>query len=197
MARPGAHAGRFEVAMVENRNTSASWRIGLQAWFALFGLGLALWLTVTYLQDILSVGWVLFGAVLLSLAIRPLSDHLSRHRIPAGLTVAVVYVAGLGLLVGMGYLLAPIITQEVTYLQTNGPTLLQAALTRLANTPLAQWIPSGDTLAQNLSQQLDTIVASAVVTLADTSNMLLDLAVVFLWPIFWWPKTAVTASAWC
>lgn len=165
--------------MIEHQNPSAPWRISLQAWFALFGLGLALWLTVTYLQDILSVGWVLFGAVLLSLAIRPLSDHLARHHIPAGVTVAVVYVAGLGLLVGMGYLLAPIITQEVAYLQTNGPTLLQAALTRLANTPLARWLPSSDALAQNLSQQLDTIVTGAVVTVADTSNILLDLAVVF------------------
>jgi len=159
-------------------------RISLQVWMALFGLGLALWLAVTYLQDILAIGWVLFGAVLLSLAIQPLANRLSHHHIPRGITVFMTYIAGAALLVGLGYLLAPIINQEVTYLQTNSSTLLQSALTRLANTPLARWIPSRDTLAQNLSQRLDTILTGAAVTLAGVSNLLLDLSVVFILAYF-------------
>ncbi len=72
-----------------------NWRISLQAWLALFGLGLALWLTVTYLQEIMAIGWVLFGAILLSLTLRPLADRLSRHHIPRGVTMLAAYVIGL------------------------------------------------------------------------------------------------------
>jgi putative heme transporter len=159
-------------------------RISLQVWLALFGLGLALWLAVTYLQDILAIGWVLFGAILLSLALQPLANRLSHYHIPRGVTVFMAYVAGAALLVGLGYLLAPIINQDVTYLQNNGSTLLQSALTRLANTPIARWIPSRDTLVQNISQRLDTIVTGAAGTLAGVSNLLLDLSVVFILAYF-------------
>ena len=158
--------------------------ISLQVWLALFGLGLALWLAVTYLQDILAIGWVLFGAILLSLALQPLANRLSHYHIPRGITVFMAYVAGAALLVGLGYLLAPIINQDVTYLQNNGSTLLQSALTRLANTPIARWIPSRDTLVQNISQRLDTIVTGAAGTLAGVSNLLLDLSVVFILAYF-------------
>jgi predicted PurR-regulated permease PerM len=126
----------------------------------------------------------LFGAILLSLVLQPLANRLSRYHIPRGITVIAAYVAGAALLVGLGYLLAPIINQEVTYLQTNGSTLLQSALTRLANTPLARWIPSRDALAQNLSQRLDTIIIGAADTLAGVSNLFLDLSVVFILAYF-------------
>ncbi len=159
-------------------------RISLQVWLALFSLGLALWLAVTYLQDILVVGWVLFGAILLSLAMQPLANRLSRYHIPRGITVVATYVAGAALLVGLGYLLAPIISQDVTYLQTNGSTQFQSALTRLANAPLARWIPSRDAFVQNLSQRLDTIITGAAGTLASISNLILDLSVVFILAYF-------------
>lgn len=159
-------------------------RISLQVWLALFSLGLALWLAVTYLQDILAIGWVLFGGILLSLALQPLANRLWRYHIPRGITVFAAYVAGAALLVGLGYLLAPIINQDVTYLQTNGSTQLQSALTGLANAPLASWIPSRDTLAQNVSQRLDTILTGAAGTLAGVSNLFLDLSVVFILAYF-------------
>lgn len=169
---------------MDNRNAVTNWRMSLQAWLALFGLGLALWLAVTYFQELMAVGWVLFGAVLLSLALRPLADRLRRYHIPRGVTVLVAYVAAAGLLIGLGYLLSPIINREVSYLQNNGSTLLQTALTRLANTPLAKWIPSGDTLAQNLSQRLDTIITGAVGTVAGIGSLLLELSVVFILAYF-------------
>lgn len=161
-----------------------NWRISLQAWLALLGLGLTLWLAVAYLPDILTIGWVLFGAILLSLALRPLANRLSRYHIPRGVTVFAVYMAGAGLLVGLGYLLSPIIKQEVTYLQNNGSNQLQTALTRLANTPLARWIPTSDSMAQNLSQRLDTIITGAVGTLAGVSSLILEMGVVFILAYF-------------
>lgn len=160
------------------------WRISLQAWLALLGLGLTLWLIVAYLPNILTIGWVLFGAILLSLALQPLADRLSRYHIPRGVTVLAAYTAGAVLLVGLGYLLSPIIKQEVAYLQKDGLNQLQTALTRLANTPLGRWIPSSDSMAQNLSQQLDTIITGAVGTLAGVSSLLVELGVVFILAYF-------------
>jgi predicted PurR-regulated permease PerM len=75
--------------------TPPPWRLSLQAWIALLALGLALWLTITYAGLLLEVIWVLFGAFLLSLAICPLADALTRWHIPRGVTVLGVY-AGLG-----------------------------------------------------------------------------------------------------
>jgi predicted PurR-regulated permease PerM len=161
-----------------------NWRISLQAWLALLGLGLVLWLAVVNIQDILAIGWVLFGAILLSLALRPLADRLSRYHVPRGVTVFAVYMAAAGLLVGLGYLLSPIIKQEVTYLQTNGSNLMQSSLAHLTNTPLARWLPSSDNLAQNLSQELDSIITGAVGTLAGVSNLFLELGVVFILAYF-------------
>ncbi|MGD8805416.1 MAG: AI-2E family transporter [Chloroflexota bacterium] len=161
-----------------------NWRISSQAWLALLGLGLTLWLIVAYLPSILAIGWVLFGAILLSLALRPLADRLSRHHIPRGVTVLAVYIAGAGLLVGLGYLLAPIIKQEVTYLQNNGLNQVQTSLNRLANTPFARWVPSSDTVAQNLSQRLDTILTGAVGTLAGVSSLMVEFAVLFILAYF-------------
>ena len=97
-----------------------NWRISSQAWLALLGLGLTLWLIITYLPSILTIGWVLSGAILLSLAIRPFAGWLSRYHIPRGITVLGVYMAGAVLLLGLGYLLSPIIKQEIAYLQSSG-----------------------------------------------------------------------------
>jgi len=157
-----------------------NWRISSQAWLALLGLGLTLWLIITYLPSILTIGWVLSGAILLSLAIRPFAGWLSRYHIPRGITVLVVYMAGAVLLLGLGYLLSPIIKQEIAYLQSSGLNQLQSAVTRLTSTPLARWIPSSDSLTQNLSQRLDTIIAGAVGTLAGVSNLLVELGVVLI-----------------
>lgn len=74
-----------------NRENGASedkiWRVGWQSWLALFGLGLALWLATTYFELILEIGAVLFGAYLLSLAIRPIADELERWRVPRAITI--------------------------------------------------------------------------------------------------------------
>jgi predicted PurR-regulated permease PerM len=116
--------------------TPPPWRISLQAWIGLLALGLGLWLTITYAGLLLEVAWVLFGALLLTLAIRPLADALVRWHIPRGLTVLGVYAGLGGALVLLGDLLEPVISAEVARLQAQGPALLQEALSRVATTPL-------------------------------------------------------------
>ena len=132
----------------------------------------------------MAIGWVLFWRGAVSLPLRPLADRLARYRVPRGVTVLGAYLVGIALLVGLGYLLTPIINQQITYLQSNGASLLQTATSRLANSALARWIPSSTTLTQELSQRLNTLATGAVAALATVGDLLLELSVVFILAFF-------------
>jgi predicted PurR-regulated permease PerM len=165
--------------------TSPPRLLSLKTWTGLLTLGLTLWLTISYAGLLLEVVWVLFGAILLSLAIRPLGDALARWHLPRGVTVLGVYVGMGGTLALLGDLLVPVISAEVAHLQTNGPTLLQAALSRVASVPLLkQWLPSTDVLAQNLSQRLDVLLSTLVGAVAGVGGLALDLVIVLVLAYF-------------
>lgn len=162
-----------------------TWYLSWQTWLGLLFLGVALWTVISYANLIMEIIWILFGAFLLSLAIRPLADRLARRRIPRSLTVMAVYVALMGLLVVLGALLVPIVTSEVAHFQTNGPKLLQTALSRLTGTPLlSRLIPSIDTLSQNLITDLYTLAPTFLNTVAGVGAILLNLLVVLVLAFF-------------
>jgi predicted PurR-regulated permease PerM len=161
------------------------WRLSLQAWISLWALGTVLWLTVSQIGLILEMVRLLFGAFLLSLAIRPLANALAHWRIPRGITVLVVYVALIGVLVLMGALLIPVISMEVDSLRTKGPSLIQAALTRIdQNKVLSKWLPSVDTVSRDLSQRLDTLVQTFVTTMTQVGGFALELFIVLILSYF-------------
>ncbi len=161
--------------------TPPPWRLSLRTWVTLLALGLALWLTITYAGLILEVIWVLFGAFLLSLAIRPLSNALARWYIPRGVTVLGVYLALLGGLGILGNLIIPVIRTEAARLQSSGPALLQAALSRLTAIPVVgQQLPSLDALIQNLAQRLDTLAVTLVSAVTGLGGLALDLLLVLV-----------------
>ena len=62
----------------------------LRSWGGLLALGLALWLIITQAELILEMIWVLLGALLIGLAIRPVADFLGRWRIPRGVMLSSV-----------------------------------------------------------------------------------------------------------
>jgi predicted PurR-regulated permease PerM len=162
-----------------------TWYLSWQAWLGLLALGVALWTAISYASLIMEIVWILFGAFLLSLAIRPLTDRLARRRVPRPLTVLGVYVVLIGLLVVLGSLLVPIVTSETILLQSNGPNLLQTALSRLTNTPLlSRLIPSSDVLSQNLIQQLYTLGPTFLSTVAGVGETLLNILVVLILAFF-------------
>lgn len=162
-----------------------TWYLSWQAWLGLLALGVALWTAISYASLIMEIVWILFGAFLLSLAIRPLADRLARRRVPRPLTVLGVYVVLIGLLVVLGSLLVPIVTSETILLQSNGPNLLQTALSRLTNTPLlSRLIPSSDVLSQNLIQQLYTLGPTFLSTVAGVGETLLNILVVLILAFF-------------
>jgi predicted PurR-regulated permease PerM len=165
--------------------TPPPWRLSLRSWIGLLALGLTLWLTITYATLLLEVMWLLFGALLLSLAIRPLANALARRRIPRGVAVLGVYAGSGGILALMGSLLVPVINAEVAHLKANGPTLLQEALSRVATIPvLKQWLSSTDVVVQNLSQRLDILVSTLVGAAAGVGGLALDLLVILVLAYF-------------
>jgi predicted PurR-regulated permease PerM len=158
--------------------------MSMQGWWALFALGVALALTFNYAQLIIEIAWIVFGAFLLSLAMRPLADQLLRQNVPRGLTVIGIYIAFAGLIFAIAKLLVPIIYTEVVRLQESAPVLLQSILTQLATTPLDDWLPVSDTVVQNLAQRLDSVVIGAVGTVAGISSLLIDLLVMLILAYF-------------
>lgn len=169
-----------------------AWRISLQAWLSLLGLGLTLWLIVSYSELLLEIFLILFGAFLLSLAIRPLADTLARWRIPRWLTVLGVYLGLLGVLAIVGTLLVPIVGAEIGLLRTNGPDLLQKALSRLSTIlPLGQWIPSFAVLTQNLVQSASTLFPAFLNTVAGAGEITINVLVVLILAYFFAADIAI------
>jgi predicted PurR-regulated permease PerM len=167
------------------QTTAPSWRPNLPTWLGLLTLGLALWLIINHVGLLLEVLWVLFGALLLNLAIRPLAERLARWRVPRGLTVLGVYAILAAVLTLVGSLLAPILSTEVAHLRSDASDLLQAAATRLAAIPLlGHLLPSTDTLAQSLSQRLDVMVSAALGTAASIGSLALDVLLVLVLAYF-------------
>jgi predicted PurR-regulated permease PerM len=161
-----------------------TYRINLQTWLALLALGLMIWLIISQAALILELSWILLGAVLLSQAISPLANKMGRWHIPRSLTVIGVYIFALAILGLIGNRIVPIIGSEVIQLQQNAPQLWQRIQTQLAGTPLAQWIPSTTSLGQNISQQLTTLVSTALGTVAGLGGLILDGLVLVILTLF-------------
>lgn len=159
-------------------------RWGWQAWLALLALGLALWLIVSQIALILELGWVLLGAVLLSLAIRPLADKSQIWHIPRGVMTIGTYIAIMGILTLVGNLVVPIVRAEITQLQQTSPQLWSQIQGQLAKTPLTQLLPSTDSLIQSIGQQLGNVAVTAFGTVTTVSDLLLDIFFLFVLAYF-------------
>ena len=153
-----------------------AWRLSILIWLGLLALGLVLWLLITYAGLLVEVLWVLFGALLLSLAIHPAVTTLARWHIPRGLTVLGVYVLFGLVLALLGTLVAPAVRKEIVALQSSGPGIVQSVISGIAQTPLlSKLIPSTDVVAQNLIQRMDVLVQTTVSTAASVGSMALDV----------------------
>jgi predicted PurR-regulated permease PerM len=156
-------------------------KLTLRTWAGLLTLGLALWLIITQLEMIMEMIWVLLGALLIGLAIRPVADFLTRWRIPRGFTVLGAYMVVVALFVLLGVLLIPIISAEVSQLQANGPALLQKALSQVTAIPLVKnALPSSGTLVQSLAQRMDTVVNTMAGAVAGLSTLTVDVLVALI-----------------
>jgi predicted PurR-regulated permease PerM len=168
-----------------SKPTRSGWRLSPHAWLSLLALGLLLWFTITYAGLLMEVLWVLFGTLLLSIAIYPAVSLLTRWRIPRAVTVLGIYLLFGLLLALLGSLAAPAISKEITALQTSAPEIVQSTISRIAKTPLlSQLIPSTDVLAQNLIQRVDLVVRTMVNAAASLGGMALDVLIMLVLAFF-------------
>lgn len=178
---PSSNASRVGVARADRPILQVSGRLGSRDWLALFGLGLALWLTIHNLALIMEVAGLLFGALLLGLALNPAVSRMSAYRIPRGLSAVLLYMLLSGLFLGMGELLVPLFNAELSTLQSQGPALWSRISSTLSNAPLiGQLIPSTGQAANALSQQMDTLIQAILHTLGGLGNAGLDVGVVLI-----------------
>ena len=155
-------------------------RLSFRTWLALLALALIIWMIITYAGIIVAVGWVLFGAFLLSLPIGKLADLLTRYHIPRSVSVLASYVLLLGLVVALGNMLVPLIRSEVDSMREDGPALLDLAGSRLADTPLAGVTTSLTTVTSSLARNVDAIVPGIVATLANVGGVAVDLLILLI-----------------
>ncbi|MBX3012514.1 MAG: AI-2E family transporter [Caldilineaceae bacterium] len=159
--------------------------IRLHLWLALLALAVASWWAITYFVILVQIGAILFGAFLLSLALRPLADTLAQHRVPRGVTVLGIYVGLIALLSTLGDLMTPVIDEQTQQLRLHGPALLQDVITRLTTiTWLDSWLPSLTALSQRVTALLGTILPSLLSTVVSLGDLTLNLLVILVLAYF-------------
>lgn len=160
-------------------------RISIQAWIALLGLGLGLWLVITNWSFLAEIAIVLFFVALFTMALKPVVKFFAQRRIPATITLLVIYAAILGLFVLIGNLLVPAVVSEVNIFSQHGPDLLQQAVTQIQAIPiLGKLFTNTDTLAQNLAQQVDTIVRPLVTTITGIGGLAVNTIIILVLTFF-------------
>jgi predicted PurR-regulated permease PerM len=154
-------------------------------WLLLLASGLTIWLVIHNLGLIFEVAAILFGALLLALALEPMVDRLERHRIPRSGSVVLLYLLLLAFIIGTGDLLLPLFKAELSTLQSQGPALWNSISTSLSTTPLiGQLLPSAGDAANTISQRLDTVAQAVLTTIESLGSAGLDIGVVFLMAYF-------------
>ncbi len=161
------------------------WRISLQGWLGLFFLGLAIWLTTIYAGVLVEVMGVIFGALLVSLALRPVVEILGRLHVPATISVILAYLSIASLIALIGDLILPILSHEVQNLQTITPTQVQNTITQLTTVPFfGSLLPPPATLAANLTQSLDSLFTALFEALTGLGSLALDVLIVLVLAYF-------------
>lgn len=152
------------------------WRVNFTTFLWLFSLGIALWLAIQNIHLIFEVIWILFGATLITLAVRPLANYLTRWHVPRGVTAFIVYAGVGGILFALGNLLRPAVNSEIAFFQSNGANLVQKAVTQLHSLAfIGTWLSNNTNLAQNLTQRLDSLVTPLIGAIANIGNVALDV----------------------
>lgn len=152
----------------------------LSIWLSLLSVALVFWLIVSCVALLIEVAGVLFGAILLSLAITPMADRLAQWHLPRGLTVIGIYLIGGMLTFSLAELLAPVVHADMRLLRERGPQLAQQGFAWLTALPSVGGIAATihPTTAANLDQQLGSIADPVLRMLSGTGGFLIDLLIV-------------------
>ena len=124
-------------------------------WLSALLLAVAAWVLITFGGVIVDALALIFGAFLLSLAMRPAADYLARWKVPRWLTVILIYLIVLTLLGLIGGITGTAVNRQVTVLLRDAPALVDDAARTLDN--LLDDIPWLTNLFPSLDQLGDTL----------------------------------------
>ncbi len=149
----------------------------------------AVWLTIL-LQHVLVL---FFVSVMLAVGISGAVNRLERLKLPRSLAILMVYLLLLLLLVGMGFILVPLVLKQIGILRTELPRLVGEPLRQGSELiaerfpELRSSLPTGD-FAQQSAQALTALignVGSAAISLGrSTVSFLINLLVVLVLSFF-------------
>jgi len=143
------------------------------------------WVQLAVLPVLLIIGWLFLGligeavfifivATLLALVLNPFVHGLQRAHVPRPLGVAIVYLAGIGILIGAIALIIPPLVHQVRALLDALPGMAQQAR---AGLHFLQSLADRFHLNVNVSQELEAAAKSVATYLLGASRSLLGIGV--------------------
>lgn len=147
-------------------SSPSSWTFWRVVWavLVLVAIGLSFWLLYRFHQ----VVFILFVSVVLGTVLRPVVAWLQRRGLPGNAGVMLIYLLLLGLLVGFGLLLAPLVVTQGTTILDAAPGYLQSIREWLVDNPY--------TLIQQLGILFSDRLSPDQVPTAQTGQEILDTA---------------------
>jgi predicted PurR-regulated permease PerM len=149
---------------------------------------------VLVLTHALGAVLLLFLAITLSEAVRPLVAQLERIRVPRPVGALLIYLALLALLVGIGWLLFDPLATQANELANQAPTYLAQAQTwmkdaqqaLLANDPLSEALNAlaGQALA-SLQSSVPTLLQFPFTLVSGVFGVLLSIVLIVTMSVFW------------
>lgn len=169
------------VEAAEPKISLRSSKLSARVWLTVVGAGLLTWAIITYGRLLAEIVIVVFGGVLINLAIRPLADRLRKYKIPPSLTVLAVYVFFIGAVYLLVQLTIPAITRELGSLQDGGTDIAEMLATRLENIPpLRQLNVSIETILENVAAQAQNAMGMIVAALAELTHIAVDVLLILV-----------------
>jgi predicted PurR-regulated permease PerM len=139
-----------------------------------------------------AVIFILFVAIVLSIAIRPVTDWLRQKGLPPVLAVIGVYVALMLILVGFGLSVAPLIVEQVTGIIGNLPKYYETIRGELVRSPiilvreLAYRTPAQLSLQPTLPVNGEAVPATAFLMLTETIAKTVFIIIFVLTLAYYW-----------
>ena len=154
-------------------------------WLAIFAT-LGTILLLMFLNTVLDVLLLLFAAITIAEAMRPAVLRMNRRHIPRWLCVVIIYLLGLGVLAGLGYLISQPLVAQISQLTNNFPQYIQQIVNwaKQAQGALNN-LPGGNNLPQQLGNLLDNITPYLLSIPTTIITIISDIVITLFMALFW------------
>jgi predicted PurR-regulated permease PerM len=154
-------------------------------WLAIFAT-LGVIMLLMFLNTVLDVLLLLFAAITIAEAMRPAVLWMNRRYIPRWLGVIMLYLLGLGALVGLGYLISQPLVRQIGQLIENFPQYSQQIVNwaKQAQGELNN-LPGGNNLPQQLGNLLSNVTPYLLTIPTTIITIVSDVVITLFMALFW------------